>query len=230
MEAKIKAELRGRDPSKVKRLRLVSCHSQSIVGITTEFTSLRFLSITYSGLISITGLPRLPWLCRLDLSHNSLGDASLNNLPELCPNLRYISLCDNDIRSMRALIPLSKLKKLETIELMDNEIIKNENFRTKVFELMDRLLVLDGRDSQNREIFLFEDYNKSTTEEEVSETDEEKDDEYSIGLDYLEDESILEDEDESEDYKDNSSVPEVKDKDLRRCTKRKHEDEEREDV
>lgn len=57
---------------------------------------------------------------------------------------------------------------------------------------MDRLLVLDGRDSQNREIFLFEDYNKSTTEEEVSETDEEKDDEYSIGLDYLEDESILE--------------------------------------
>lgn len=54
MEAKIKAELRGRDPSKVKRLRLVSCHSQSIVGITTEFTSLRFLSITYSGLISIT--------------------------------------------------------------------------------------------------------------------------------------------------------------------------------
>lgn len=41
---------------------------------------------------------------------------------------------------------------------------------------------------------------------------------------------FFEDEDESEDYKDNSSVPEVKDKDLRRCTKRKHEDEEREDV
>lgn len=87
----------------------------------------------------LKGLPRLPWLCRLDLSHNSLGDASLNNLPELCPNLRYISLCDNDIRSMRALIPLSKLKKLETIELMDNEITKNENFRTKVFEVLKEL-------------------------------------------------------------------------------------------
>ncbi|KAG8512926.1 Acidic leucine-rich nuclear phosphoprotein 32 family member B [Galemys pyrenaicus] len=90
---RIHLELRNRTPAAVRELVLDSCKSNDgkIEGLTDEFVNLEFLSLINAGLISVSNLPKLPKLKKLELSDNRIFGV-LDMLAEKLPNLTHLNL------------------------------------------------------------------------------------------------------------------------------------------
>ncbi|XP_059386643.1 acidic leucine-rich nuclear phosphoprotein 32 family member A [Carassius carassius] len=152
MKKRIHLELRNRTPSDVKELVLDNCRSNEgkIEGLTDEFEELEFLSTINVGLTSVSNLPKLNKLKKLELSDNRIS-GGLEVLAEKCPNLTHLNLSGNKIKDLSTIEPLKKLESLKSLDLFNCEVTNLNDYRENVFKLLPQLTYLDGYDKEDKE-------------------------------------------------------------------------------
>ncbi|XP_042172947.1 acidic leucine-rich nuclear phosphoprotein 32 family member A isoform X3 [Oncorhynchus tshawytscha] len=152
MKKRIHLELRNRTPSDVKELVLDNCRSNEgkIEGLTDEFEELEFLSTINVGLTSVSNLPKLNKLKKLELSDNRIS-GGLDVLAEKCPNLTHLNLSGNKIKDLSTIEPLKKLETLKSLDLFNCEVTNLNDYRDNVFKLLPQLTYLDGYDKDDKE-------------------------------------------------------------------------------
>uniref|UniRef100_UPI003AAB3D26 acidic leucine-rich nuclear phosphoprotein 32 family member B isoform X9 n=1 Tax=Centroberyx gerrardi TaxID=166262 RepID=UPI003AAB3D26 len=152
MKKRIHLELRNRTPSDVRELVLDNCRSNEgkIEGLTAEFVNLEFLSLINVGLISVSNLPKLGKLKKLELSDNRIS-GGLDVLAEKLPNLTHLNLSGNKLKDISTLEPLKKLDNLKSLDLFNCEVTNLNDYRESVFKLLPQLTYLDGYDMEDRE-------------------------------------------------------------------------------
>uniref|UniRef100_A0A087X6S0 Acidic leucine-rich nuclear phosphoprotein 32 family member n=1 Tax=Poecilia formosa TaxID=48698 RepID=A0A087X6S0_POEFO len=152
MKKRIHLELRNRTPSDVRELVLDNCRSVEgkIEGLTSEFVNLEFLSLINVGLISVSNLPKLAKLKKLELSDNRIS-GGLDVLAEKLPNLTHLNLSGNKLKDISTLEPLKKLENLKSLDLFNCEVTNLNDYRESVFKLLPQLTYLDGYDMEDRE-------------------------------------------------------------------------------
>ncbi|XP_055772778.1 acidic leucine-rich nuclear phosphoprotein 32 family member B-like, partial [Salvelinus fontinalis] len=133
---------------------LVLDNSQSnegkIEGLTEEFVNLEFLSLINVGLFSVSNLPRLGKLKKLELGDNRIS-GGLDVLAEKLPNLTHLNLSGNKLKDISTLEPLKKLGSLKCLDLFNCEVTNLNDYRESVFKLLPQLTYLDGYDVEDRE-------------------------------------------------------------------------------
>uniref|UniRef100_A0A8C4TJU5 Acidic leucine-rich nuclear phosphoprotein 32 family member n=1 Tax=Erpetoichthys calabaricus TaxID=27687 RepID=A0A8C4TJU5_ERPCA len=107
MKKRIHLELRNRTPSDMRELVLDNCRSNDgkIEGLTSGFVNLEFLSLINVGLTSVSDLPKLAQLKKLELSDNKIS-GGLDVLAENLPKLTHLNLSGNKLRDISTLEPL----------------------------------------------------------------------------------------------------------------------------
>lgn len=152
MKKRITLELRNRGPAEIAELVVDNSRSADgqVEGLTDAFTELEFLSMVNVGLSSLSKLPCLPKLHKLELSDNNLS-GSLETLSEKCPNLTYLNLSGNKIKELSNVEALVNLKSLQSLDLFNCEITSLEEYRESVFELLPQVTFLDGFDHEDNE-------------------------------------------------------------------------------
>uniref|UniRef100_A0A8B9TKX0 Acidic leucine-rich nuclear phosphoprotein 32 family member n=1 Tax=Anas platyrhynchos TaxID=8839 RepID=A0A8B9TKX0_ANAPL len=136
----------------VKELVLDNCRSDDgkIVGLSSDFENLEFLSMININLLSVSNLPKLNKLRKLELSDNRIS-GGLEVLAERTPNLTHLNLSGNKIKDINTLEPLKKLPNLHSLDLFNCEVTMLINYRESVFTLLPQLTYLDGFDADDQE-------------------------------------------------------------------------------
>ncbi|NXD16462.1 AN32B protein, partial [Nothocercus nigrocapillus] len=136
----------------VKELVLDNCRSDDgkIVGLSSDFENLEFLSMININLLSVSSLPKLNKLRKLELSDNRIS-GGLEVLAERTPNLTHLNLSGNKIKDINTLEPLKKLPNLRSLDLFNCEVTMLINYRESVFTLLPQLTYLDGFDADDQE-------------------------------------------------------------------------------
>ncbi|XP_031668798.1 acidic leucine-rich nuclear phosphoprotein 32 family member A isoform X3 [Oncorhynchus kisutch] len=137
---------------RVKELVLDNCRSNEgkIEGLTDEFEELEFLSTINVGLTSVSNLPKLNKLKKLELSDNRIS-GGLDVLAEKCPNLTHLNLSGNKMKDLSTIEPLKKLETLKSLDLFNCEVTNLNDYRDNVFKLLPQLTYLDGYDKDDKE-------------------------------------------------------------------------------
>ncbi|XP_033926585.1 acidic leucine-rich nuclear phosphoprotein 32 family member B isoform X2 [Melopsittacus undulatus] len=202
MKKRLTLELRNKKPSEVKELVLDNCRSDDgkIVGLSSDFENLEFLSMININLLSVSNLPKLNKLRKLELSDNRIS-GGLEVLAERTPNLTHLNLSGNKIKDINTLEPLKKLPNLHSLDLFNCEVTMLINYRESVFTLLPQLTYLDGYDADDQEApdsdpeadgdALEDEYENGEGEGEEEEDADEEDD--------LDEEVIDDEEDEDDD-------------------------------
>ncbi|XP_076701896.1 acidic leucine-rich nuclear phosphoprotein 32 family member B isoform X4 [Callospermophilus lateralis] len=192
----LSAELARPTPRRVRELVLDNCKSNDgkIEGLTAEFVNLEFLSLINVGLISVSNLPKLPKLKKLELSDNRIY-GGLDMLAEKLPNLTHLNLSGNKLKDISTLEPLKKLDCLKSLDLFNCEVTNLNDYRESVFRLLPQLTYLDGYDREDGEAPDSDAEVDGVDEEEEDEGEDEEDEEDEDG----EEEEFDEEEDEDED-------------------------------
>ncbi|XP_064031044.1 acidic leucine-rich nuclear phosphoprotein 32 family member B isoform X1 [Pogoniulus pusillus] len=251
MIRRLTLELRNKKPGEVKELVLDNCLSDNgkVIGLSSDFENLEFLSMISVQLMSISNLPKLNKLRKLELSDNRIS-GGLEVLAERTPNLTHLNLSGNRIKDINTLEPLKKLPNLRSLDLFNCEVTKLINYRESVFTLLPQLSYLDGFDADDQEAPDSEpeadgdgvedeyengeegeeendDYEEDDLDEEVIDDEDDDDDD----LEGEEEEDGLDDEEEDEDEDGEDDEEDEADDDLPRGEKRKRnlEDEGEED-
>uniref|UniRef100_A0A8C6DJU9 Acidic leucine-rich nuclear phosphoprotein 32 family member n=1 Tax=Moschus moschiferus TaxID=68415 RepID=A0A8C6DJU9_MOSMO len=141
MKRRIHQELRNRTPAAVRELVLDNCKSNDGKIEATERNG---------GLISVSNLPKLPKLKKLELSDNRIC-GGLDMLAEKLPNLTLLNLSGNKLKDISTLEPLKKLECLKSLDLFNCEVTNLNDYRESVFKLLPQLTYLDGYDREDRE-------------------------------------------------------------------------------
>ncbi|XP_075138699.1 putative acidic leucine-rich nuclear phosphoprotein 32 family member C isoform X3 [Leptodactylus fuscus] len=151
MKKRLTLELRNRKAAEVKEMVLDNCRSDDgkIIGLTSEFENLEFLSMININL-SVANLPKLEKLRKLELSDNRIS-GGLEVLAEKTPNLTHLNLSGNKIKDINTLEPLKKLNHLMSLDLFNCEVTMLNNYRESVFALLPQLTYLDGFDADDQE-------------------------------------------------------------------------------
>lgn len=139
------------------------------------------------GLLSVSNLPKLGKLKKLELSDNRIS-GGLDVLAEKLPNLTHLNLSGNKLKDISTLEPLKKLDHLKSLDLFNCEVTNLNDYRESVFKLLPQLTYLDGYDLDDREA--------SDSDGEVDGVDDDDDEE---GEDEDEEEDFDEEEDEDDD-------------------------------
>ncbi|XP_019340922.1 acidic leucine-rich nuclear phosphoprotein 32 family member B isoform X3 [Alligator mississippiensis] len=253
MKKRLTLELRNKKPAEVKELVLDNCRSDDgkIVGLSSDFENLEFLSMININLLSVSNLPKLNKLRKLELSDNRIS-GGLEVLAERTPNLTHLNLSGNKIKDINTLEPLKKLPNLHSLDLFNCEVTMLINYRESVFALLPQLTYLDGFDVDDQEApdsdpeadgdGLDDEYEENGDEgeeddddeedeldEEVIDDEEEDDDDLDAeeeedGVDDEEEEDDEDGEDEEEDEGDEAELPQGEKR------KRELEDEGEEDL
>ena len=111
--------------------------------------NLEFLSLINVGLISVSNLPELPKLKKLELSNNGIC-GGLDTLAEKLPNLTHLNLSGNKRKDISTPEPLKKLECLKSLDLFNCEVTNLNDYRESVFKLLPQLTYLDGYDQEDR--------------------------------------------------------------------------------
>ncbi|XP_053542125.1 acidic leucine-rich nuclear phosphoprotein 32 family member D isoform X2 [Ictalurus punctatus] len=196
MKKRIHLELRNRTPSDVCELVLDNCRSDEgkVEGLTSEFVNLEFLSLINVGLTSISNLPKLHKLKKLELSDNRIS-AGLEILAEKLPNLTHLNLSGNKLKDLSMLEPLRDLPRLKSLDLFNCEVTTLDDYRASVFKLLPQITYLDGYDPEDREV---SDSDAEGGDEDEDEVNSEEDEDEDGDDDDDEDEENEEDEDDEE--------------------------------
>ncbi|XP_036789618.1 acidic leucine-rich nuclear phosphoprotein 32 family member B [Oncorhynchus mykiss] len=189
----------------VRELVLDNCRSNEgkIKGLTEEFVNLEFLSLINVGLISVSNLPKLGKLKKLELSDNRIS-GGLDVLAEKLPNLTHLNLSGNQLKDISTLEPLKKLDALKSLDLFNCEVTNLNDYRESVFKLLPQLTYLDGYDVEDREATdsdgEVDDDDDEGEDEDIEEEDfDEEDDDYEEeGVVVGEDDEISEDKEEED--------------------------------
>ncbi|XP_040183098.1 acidic leucine-rich nuclear phosphoprotein 32 family member B-like [Rana temporaria] len=152
MKKRLTLELRNRKAAEVKEMVLDNCRSDDgkITGLTSDFGNLEFLSMININLLSVSNLPNLGQLKKLELSDNRIS-GGLEVLAEKTPNLTHLNLSGNKIKDINTLEPLKKLTNLMSLDLFNCEVTMLNNYRESVFALLPQLTYLDGFDADDQE-------------------------------------------------------------------------------
>ncbi|CAJ0963217.1 unnamed protein product [Ranitomeya imitator] len=136
----------------VRELVLDNCRAREgkIEGLTAEFVNLEFLSLINVMLLSVSNLPKLPKLKKLELSDNRIS-GGLDVLAEKLPNLTHLNLSGNKLKDISTLEPLKKLEHLKSLDLFNCEVTNLNDYRESVFKLLPQLTYLDGYDRDDKE-------------------------------------------------------------------------------
>ncbi|KAI4903756.1 hypothetical protein NFI96_023337 [Prochilodus magdalenae] len=207
MKKRIHLELRNRTPSDVRELVLDNCRSNEgkIEGLTSEFVNLEFLSLINVGLISVSNLPKLGKLKKLELSDNRIS-GGLDVLAEKLPNLTHLNLSGNKLKDISTLEPLKKLDHLKSLDLFNCEVTNLNDYRESVFKLLPQLTYLDGYDMEDREA--------SDSDGEVDGVDDDDDEEGEGEEDEDGEEEDFDEEDDDEDEDEDEVEGEEDDEDV----------------
>eukprot|EP00063_Salmo_salar_P090176 XP_014065011.1 PREDICTED: acidic leucine-rich nuclear phosphoprotein 32 family member B isoform X1 [Salmo salar] len=206
MKKRIHLELRNRTPSDVRELVLDNCRSNEgkIEGLTAEFVNLEFLSLINVGLISVSNLPKLGKLKKLELSDNRIS-GGLDVLAEKLPNLTHLNLSGNKLKDISTLEPLKKLDSLKSLDLFNCEVTNLNDYRESVFKLLPQLTYLDGYDVEDREasdsdgeVDGVDDDDDEEDEEGEEEDFDEEDDDDEEGVEGEEEDEVSGDEEEED--------------------------------
>ncbi|XP_050766603.1 acidic leucine-rich nuclear phosphoprotein 32 family member B isoform X6 [Gymnogyps californianus] len=241
MKKRLTLELRNKKPGEVKELVLDNCRSDDgkIVGLSSDFENLEFLSMININLLSVSNLPKLNKLRKLELSDNRIS-GGLEVLAERTPNLTHLNLSGNKIKDINTLEPLKKLPNLHSLDLFNCEVTMLINYRESVFTLLPQLTYLDGFDADDQEAPDSDpeadgdgleddddDDEEDDLDEEVIDDEEDEDDD----LEGEEEEDGVDDEEEDEEEDGEDDEEDEADDDLPRGEKRKRnlEDEGEED-
>ncbi|NXW54563.1 AN32B protein, partial [Eurystomus gularis] len=224
----------------VKELVLDNCRSDDgkVVGLSSDFENLEFLSMINVNLMFVSNLPKLNKLRKLELSDNRIS-GGLEVLAERTPNLTHLNLSGNKIKDINTLEPLKKLPNLHSLDLFNCEVTMLINYRESVFSLLPQLTYLDGFDADDQEApdsdpeadgdGLEDEYEngEDDLDEEVIDDEEDEDDD----LEGEEEEDGVDDEEEDEEEDGEEDEEDEADDDLPRGEKRKRnvEDEGEED-
>ncbi|KAM9851938.1 acidic leucine-rich nuclear phosphoprotein 32 family member E-like [Aulostomus maculatus] len=236
MKKRVSLELRSRNPAEVVELVVDSCQSADgeVEGLTDEYTELEILSMVNVGLSSLSKLPLLPKLRKLEVSDNAIS-GGLDSLAEKCPSLTYVNLSGNKIRDLSAIEALQNLKNLRSLDLYSCEVTTLDDYREGVFELLPQLTYLDGYDQEDNEVPDSEadneddeagphgddDDDEEDEDEEGSEEEEEEEEE--VGLSYLMKEGIQDEEDDGDYVEEEEDDEDDGDDDAVRGEKRKRD-------
>ncbi|XP_071025050.1 acidic leucine-rich nuclear phosphoprotein 32 family member B-like isoform X1 [Oncorhynchus clarkii lewisi] len=203
MKKRIHLELRNRTPSDVRELVLDNCRSNEgkIEGLTAEFVNLEFLSLINVGLISVSNLPKLGKLKKLELSDNRIS-GGLDVLAEKLPNLTHLNLSGNKLKDISTLEPLKKLDGLKSLDLFNCEVTNLNDYRESVFKLLPQLTYLDGYDVEDREASdsdgEVDGVDDDDDEEDEEEDFDEEDDDDEEGVEGEEEDEVSGDEEEED--------------------------------
>ncbi|XP_040002896.1 acidic leucine-rich nuclear phosphoprotein 32 family member B isoform X1 [Xiphias gladius] len=192
----------------VRELVLDNCRSVEgkIEGLTAEFVNLEFLSLINVGLISVSNLPKLGKLKKLELSDNRIS-GGLDVLAEKLPNLTHLNLSGNKLKDISTLEPLKKLDNLKSLDLFNCEVTNLNDYRESVFKLLPQLTYLDGYDMEDREASDSDgEVDGDGVDDDEDEEGEEEEDEDGEEEDFDEEEEDEEDEDEVEGEEDDEEV------------------------
>ncbi|XP_075759281.1 acidic leucine-rich nuclear phosphoprotein 32 family member B isoform X1 [Pelodiscus sinensis] len=233
-------ECGGSTLNKVKELVLDNCRSLDgkIVGLSSDFENLEFLSMINVNLLSVSNLPKLNKLRKLELSDNRIS-GGLEVLAERTPNLTHLNLSGNKIKDINTLEPLKKLPNLHSLDLFNCEVTMLINYRESMFALLPQLTYLDGFDADDQEApdsdpeadgdGLDDEYDENGEEGEEDDDDEEDELDEEVIDDEEEDEDDLEGEEEEDGVDDEEEEDEEDeeddegDEDLPQGEKRKRE-------
>ncbi|XP_036819982.1 acidic leucine-rich nuclear phosphoprotein 32 family member A isoform X3 [Oncorhynchus mykiss] len=233
---------------RVKELVLDNCRSNEgkIEGLTDEFEELEFLSTINVGLTSVSNLPKLNKLKKLELSDNRIS-GGLDVLAEKCPNLTHLNLSGNKMKDLSTIEPLKKLETLKSLDLFNCEVTNLNDYRDNVFKLLPQLTYLDGYDKDDKEApdsdteayveGLDDDDDSDEVDEEEEEEDEdedapprkEEDDDDEEGEEEEEEDLSGEEEEEELDGKESDEDNEEEERGLKRKRDLDEEAEEEED-
>ncbi|KAF0037294.1 hypothetical protein F2P81_010168 [Scophthalmus maximus] len=186
--------------SSVQELVLDNCRSNEgkVEGLTAEFVNLEFLSLINVGLISVSNLPKLGKLKKLELSDNRIS-GGLDVLAEKLPNLTHLNLSGNKLKDISTLEPLKKLGILKSLDLFNCEVTNLNDYRESVFKLLPQLTYLDGYDRGDREASDSDgEVDGDGVDDDEDDEGEEEEDEDGEEEDFDEEEDEEEDEDEEE--------------------------------
>ncbi|KAM9805560.1 acidic leucine-rich nuclear phosphoprotein 32 family member E-like isoform X2 [Syngnathus typhle] len=232
MKKRVHLELKNRSPAQVCVLALDTCRSGDgeVDGVTEEFSGLEVLRMGNVGLKSLSKLPSLPKLHKLDLSGNGIC-GGLEALAQKCPNLTHLNISGNKIGDMAALEALEPLKKLKTLYVSSCEVSAQDDYRKAVFRLLPNITYLDGYDRHDNEAPDSDDDERDGAGPHSGEDDE---DEEEVGLSYLMKEGIQDEDDDGEYVEEEEEEEEEEDEDgedeVHRGDKRKRDEEEDEDA
>uniref|UniRef100_A0A3P9ICJ1 Acidic leucine-rich nuclear phosphoprotein 32 family member n=1 Tax=Oryzias latipes TaxID=8090 RepID=A0A3P9ICJ1_ORYLA len=128
-----KIDLLTKTSISVRELVLDNCRSieGKIEGLTAEFVNLEFLSLINVGLISVSNLPKLAKLKKLELSDNRIS-GGLDVLAEKLPHLTHLNLSGNKLKDLSTLEPLKKLDNLKSLDLFNCEVTNLNDYRDSV--------------------------------------------------------------------------------------------------
>mmetsp|Transcript_14213 Transcript_14213/g.28087 ORF Transcript_14213/g.28087 Transcript_14213/m.28087 type:complete len:350 (+) Transcript_14213:70-1119(+) len=146
----IRREKGTKDPSEVDTLCLDQAKCTEGLAPLAPFLNLASLSIQDAGISSLDGLPALDNVTELKMSDNKIK-GGLENLLRL-PNLERLYLAGNQIGTFEALEKLAGLAKLELLDLEGNPVTKLDGYQSKVFNMFDTLIALDGKNRDGEEI------------------------------------------------------------------------------
>ncbi|KAM4708540.1 acidic leucine-rich nuclear phosphoprotein 32 family member D-like isoform 1-T1 [Discoglossus pictus] len=228
MKKRLTLELRNRKVADVKEMVLDNCRSDDgkITGLTSDFENLEFLSMININLVSVSNLPKLAKLKKLELSDNRIS-GGLEVLAERTPNLTHLNLSGNKIKDMNTLEPLKKLPHLMSLDLFNCEVTMLNNYRESVFELLPQLTFLDGFDADDQEAPDSDPEGDGEDLEENGEEGEEDDEEDEEELDEEDEDELDEDEedgvDDEEDVEEEEGEEDDEDEDVPQGEKRKRD-------
>lgn len=137
-------------PSLNPLLRVVNLSHNRISAVRgfDALTSLVELNLSYNNLQRMTGLSRCVHLQVLNLSHNRLS--RVEGLERLT-RLTRVNLCDNLIGTIEDIQSLALNRKIEELEVRGNEVCGTPSLRTKVFQFLPLLKVLNGYERSESE-------------------------------------------------------------------------------
>ncbi len=167
-----------------------------------SFKNLEKLNMSYCKLFSLKNLPMLPNLIKIELNDNNLSEKDLVKLLQF-PKLSEIYIANNLIKSFEELKQLKNMRELHLIDLSDNPICQNKDYREKMFEIFPRLLFLDGIGKNNE---IYEEFAEENEEEEEEEEENEEDKKFIENDEENEDGSDYESDSEEEQNEDEENV------------------------
>ena len=123
-------------------------------------------------------------LLRLELAQNGLNESDLAPLSKYC-NLSTLKLASNNLKDISDLEFLKSLKTLKNLDLEKNPVTKLSDYKSKLFEMLPSLQVLDNHNRRGELVFSDDedDFGAEGGEDEYSENDAHK---YNLNEDLME--------------------------------------------
>lgn len=109
---------------------------------------------------------------QLELNDNRIHGSDLSNLSIYKDSLNKLKLSNNQIESLDNLEVFKSFPNLMQLDIDENPIAKIDDYRTKVYEALPNLNVLDGKNKDGESIYSEEDYGEEG-ELEMAELDDE---------------------------------------------------------